>query len=1568
MPKKKSGEKKKKADNDNSEEYMEQYKILFESSTDAIMTLGRDRFTDCNEATLKMFGMTKEEFTAVHPSEISPPKQANGKDSRSEADKRIATAFKNGYNKFEWIHRRSNGEDFPATVWLTAFPLDGKQVLQATVRDITEQKGIELALSESEERLRSIWDSVQTGILIIDSETREIIDINNKALNMIGTSRKKVIGKICHKFICPSEVGNCPILDLGQEEDSMESVLITAKGKEIPIQKSVATFKRGDRKYILDSFVDISQQKKAEAQLEEYKEHLEELVEERSGQLVKAEKEVRRLIQAVETSVNPMAILDIDMNIVYANIAFGELFEANMNELLKSNTWEYIEKDYLDLVRENIEMGMEGKDIDIFEIQARTAKGNLRWVEVVGSLVYDDGGEPEGIMVIIKDTTERKKIMETLIATEDKYRLLVERANDGILIIQDGKVEYMNPALLKLSGYTMEEQLGRDYIENVAPEARERVGELFKARMRGEPVPAMYETILLKKDGTKIPVEVNATVMDYHGKPANFVYLRDLEERKKAEEIIKESEEKYRKLIETANDSIFLADIESGIIIDTNKRAEKLIGRSRKEIIGMKQTKLHPKGMAEKYRRIFERHIKKGTAIEGDVYAMHKSGKKIPISISASTFMLGGKPVIQGIFHDLTERKKIEVALQKEKELSETIIQTADAIIVGLDKNHRIQLFNQGAERITGYSSKEAIGKDWFKLVFKSEMLKEMNKVWKDAGGKSVHSYVNPIWTKSGEKRIVAWSNSSIEGEDEKIKMVISFGHDITDREKAKEDVKASEERFRQIAINALEWIWEVDANGLYTYSSPVIENILGYKTEEVIGKKHFYDMFHPEEQESLKKAAFEAFANKQPFREFLNRNIHKNGKEVWLSTSGVPIIDDEGNLLGYRGADTDITERKLAEGEIIKFKELSENTINNSPVGIVTTDLNGNILTANPALLEMLGSPSEEKTKEFNVLTLKPMMKQGLSKLFAECLKKGKKIKVESMEYISFWEKNIMVCINIVPLRDADGNQIGMLALIEDITEQSLAKEALVVSERIYRGLYESTIALADSTDLGEVISVIAEQAKIMLNGECSTIYLWDEFEKKLVPYYTNAEGDRDKFMEHKLKLGEGLTGTVAKKKKGAFSNYDDKKKVKGYLPGTKSDRDHVQSIIAEPMMVEGQLVGIINVIAEDRKFAEEDLLKIEILANQASIAYMRSQSIDALTQSEGRFRRMAENIHDGMTIIENGKVVYINDRACEIYGYPKEELMNMTLLDTVIPEDRDQMHQIIENAGKTGVILGELEFWIEQKNGERHYVRTRTSTSKEAKNVSEFIITTDITSRKLAEEEAKRKKMKFLLEEGRTYLVKEFRPELSMEAFNDLIGIDYTGIIISRTPKKDIQKSIIGQFEHIWLGQKSEKEEQFFDDLISIIGQIHGKSAVLIDRLDYLIFKYGFRETLSFLYNLRDTVYLKEQIVILSIDPSTISEEELNLIQKEMSEIEKRQVPRPSEEQFEIIEKIYEKNSSGIKPSFSEIGSELGVSKPTFRKRVRSLISNGYVVELTKGNKKVLELTQKGRSLFFK
>ena len=151
--------------------------------------------------------------------------------------------------------------------------------------------------------------------------------------------------------------------------------------------------------------------------------------------------------------------------------------------------------------------------------------------------------------------------------------------------------------------------------------------------------------------------------------------------------------------------------------------------------------------------------------------------------------------------------------------------------------------------------------------------------------------------------------------------LIASYAKDLAQRKLAEAELSASEDRFKQVTQSTGVWIWEVDARGLYTYASPVVEKILGYAPEELVGKKHFYELFYSENSEEMKNIALQYFASKQSIKELLNQNVHKNGSIVWLSTSGSPILDSKGELIGYRGADTDITEKKKVE-EALKESE----------------------------------------------------------------------------------------------------------------------------------------------------------------------------------------------------------------------------------------------------------------------------------------------------------------------------------------------------------------------------------------------------------------------------------------------------------------------------------------------------------------------------------------------------------------------------------------------------------------------------------------------------------------------
>lgn len=145
--------------------------------------------------------------------------------------------------------------------------------------------------------------------------------------------------------------------------------------------------------------------------------------------------------------------------------------------------------------------------------------------------------------------------------------------------------------------------------------------------------------------------------------------------------------------------------------------------------------------------------------------------------------------------------------------------------------------------------------------------------------------------------------------------LVRSLRHSI-ERKYAEETLRESEKKFRKVSENILEWIWEIDTNGKYTYSSSIVKKILGYKPKEII-KKHFYDLFPPDGRKEMEKAAFKVLSKKQSFKGFISRNIHKNGKIVWLSTSGWPILDKKGSLIGFKGVNIDITKRKQVEEKI---------------------------------------------------------------------------------------------------------------------------------------------------------------------------------------------------------------------------------------------------------------------------------------------------------------------------------------------------------------------------------------------------------------------------------------------------------------------------------------------------------------------------------------------------------------------------------------------------------------------------------------------------------------------------
>ncbi|MBI9068745.1 MAG: PAS domain S-box protein [Salinivirgaceae bacterium] len=282
---------------------------------------------------------------------------------------------------------------------------------------------------------------------------------------------------------------------------------------------------------------------------------------------------------------------------------------------------------------------------------------------------------------------------------------------------------------------------------------------------------------------------------------------------------------------------------------------------------------------------------------------------------------------VEGVTRDITERKQAKENLVKEKIFSEKIMETADAIIVGLDKDHIIRIFNHGAEKISKYKKEEVIGKDWFKMFFPKEMLGEMNKVWKNAWGIKTHSYINSILTKSGEEIFISWQTTGMyDSADVSKHLLLSIGENITERKQAEEALIYEKDKAQQYLNIAGTMLLALDTNACVTLINQKGCDIVGDAEADILGL-NFFDKYLSKDIVDIVKDLFKkTLTGELEFvKNYENPIINSYGEERIISWNSTLFYDDKQNIIGMLNSGEDITERKQAEEELIKVKEKAE-------------------------------------------------------------------------------------------------------------------------------------------------------------------------------------------------------------------------------------------------------------------------------------------------------------------------------------------------------------------------------------------------------------------------------------------------------------------------------------------------------------------------------------------------------------------------------------------------------------------------------------------------------------------
>ncbi|MFH2020626.1 MAG: PAS domain S-box protein [archaeon] len=291
-------------------------------------------------------------------------------------------------------------------------------------------------------------------------------------------------------------------------------------------------------------------------------------------------------------------------------------------------------------------------------------------------------------------------------------------------------------------------------------------------------------------------------------------------------------------------------------------------------------------------------------------------------------------------------------------------------------------------------------------------------------------------------------------------KAIMELFIDATERIKIQDSLITSEKRFKDIAEDTCEWIWEVDPNGLYTYSNSTVKKILGYNSDEIIGKKHFYDFFEPKDRKELKKAVLDSFSAKEFLKDLPNLNIHKNGTVVWLSTTASPIIAADGKLIGYRGLDIDITAQKRSENKLRQSEAKYKSLFETSADAILTLEPpTWKFTSGNPATVKLFRTGTEEKFTTLGPWEVSPK-KQPDGTLSAP---KAKEMIIKAMkEGSNFFEwthkryKGEKFPATVLLTRlERDGRQF-LQATVRDITEQKKAEEELINSRNLLQRIID--------------------------------------------------------------------------------------------------------------------------------------------------------------------------------------------------------------------------------------------------------------------------------------------------------------------------------------------------------------------------------------------------------------------------------------------------------------------------------------------------------------------------------
>jgi len=628
-----------------------------------------------------------------------------------------------------------------------------------------------------------------------------------------------------------------------------------------------------------------------------------------------------------------------ELRFIRFNRAGEVLLGYPREELIGKNDYDFFPKEEADFFTTvDREVLKDGKLVDIPAEPIETRHKGTRILHTKKIPILDEKGKPLYLLGISEDITERKWMEETLRESEEKYRALVENSPDLIGIIQDDYLKYVNRTVCERLGWTIEELTSPsfNFIEKLIPkQSRDLVKKNIEKRLRGEAIPP-YEITLLTRDGLEVPVIAYSQKVLYQGKPANEFSLVDITERKRAEEALRASEEKYRTLVDNANDFIYLID-ERDKVISLNRSAAGLFGKTPEELEGKSILELFPKEIASDYAKNLKETFKTAGSRTSEE-RMIVQGKEFWISTSLNPVKdHEGKVVaVLGVTRDITERKRMEAKLQEYASHLEELVEEraqklaeserkfrelADLLpqsVYETDEKGNLTFLNRVGYTLTGYSEEDVRGGlNVLQMLVPEDRSRAMEDMRRIMSGETPKENEYTALRKGGSTFPVILHSAPIMRETKAVgfRGIIA---DITERIKAEEALR----RIEQEKALILDALWErvvyLDREHRVMWANRAAGESVGQAPGQLAGH-HCYEIWYGSDKPHVGCPVEKALKTRKP----QEAEFAVPDGRVWFIRA-YPVQDPKGDVLGAVEVTLDITERKRMEEALLKSERFA--------------------------------------------------------------------------------------------------------------------------------------------------------------------------------------------------------------------------------------------------------------------------------------------------------------------------------------------------------------------------------------------------------------------------------------------------------------------------------------------------------------------------------------------------------------------------------------------------------------------------------------------------------------------